>query len=162
SQVLAAVERIEISADQSDNAEIDALDNITLTSAAFGPLAPTVSAAPAPLTFRATAGDPNPVPQTLVISSSADAGGLGTGTSWSATVDPAAAWLKLSATSGTTPSRVTVTVDLSGLAPGTINTNIRISAPGATNPSLTVPVGLTVLAAAPRISAGGAVNAATN
>ena len=61
-----------------------------------------------------------------------------------------------------TPSRVTVAVNVSTLAAGTYNATIRISAPGAVNPALAVAVTLIVTAPAPVISAGGVASAATS
>ena len=73
--------------------------------------------------------------QTLAITNS----GGGTLT-WSASSNQT--WLTLSATSGTAPSSVTVSVNSAGLAAGTYNATITITATGATNSPCTVPVTL--------------------
>ncbi len=163
SQVLAVVERIEISAEQTDGQETDSLDNVALVSALTAPLAPTISIAPAPLNFTATAGDPNPAPQAFVISSNADVGGAGA--SWTAVIAPPASWLSLSAASGGTPARVTVSVSIAGLTPGTYSTTITVAVPGAANPPQAIRVSLTVAtppAPTPRITPGSVVNAASS
>lgn len=163
-QTLAAAERLEISADQSDTEEVDSLDNVMLVSAATPALEPSLLAAPAPLVFSATAGDTNAVSQTLTISSSADAGGFGSGVTWTASIEPPVSWLSLSATRGTTPLRIAVTATAGSLSPGAYNTTIVITAPGVSNSPQRVPVSLTVnprAAAAPRINAGGVGNAAS-
>jgi uncharacterized protein (TIGR03437 family) len=54
------------------------------------------------------------------------------------------AWLQLGAPSGSTPLTSSLTIDTTGLAPGTYMSSIRIDAPGTLNKSVTVPVQLTV------------------
>ncbi|MCS6885943.1 MAG: S8 family serine peptidase [Acidobacteriota bacterium] len=98
---------------------------------------PTIGVSPSSLSFSATAGGSNPASQTLSITNT------GGGTlNWSASDN--AAWLTLSSTSGTAPSNVTASVNISGLAAGTYNATITITATGATNSPVTVPVTLTV------------------
>ncbi len=98
---------------------------------------PTIGVSPSSMTFTATAGGSNPAAQTLNISNT------GGGTlSWTASDN--ATWLTLSSTSGTAPSSTSVSVNISGLAAGTYNGTITITATGATNSPLTVPVTLTV------------------
>jgi len=159
-QALAAVERIEISADQSLGRETNSLDNVTLVSAPTPPLVPTLSA-PAALNFRAVAGGATPAPQELLLTSDADAGG---GVRWSAVVEPASSWLSVSILESFTPSRMIVAINLTGLSPGVYSGTIRITALGATNSPLSVRVSVTVEAPpapVPRIQAGGVVNAAS-
>jgi uncharacterized lipoprotein YbaY len=84
-----------------------------------------------------------PPSQTLKISN------LGTGTlAWTATKST---WLKLSSTSGTAPSSVTVSfkpsgiippIGFNGYRPQSLSGAIKVSATGATNTPLTVPVTL--------------------
>ncbi len=165
-QALAAVQRIEISAEQGTGAEVNTLDNVTLLSSTQPPVRPNLGFAPAGLSFAAVTGGSNPPAQTLRISSSGDTGGPTTGgpLTWTATVDPAATWLSLSAASGTTPTNVEVSVNIAGLSARTYTGTITITAVGAANTPQVVQVTLSVSApppVLPRIDAGGIVNAAS-
>lgn len=108
---------------------------------------PTISLSPTSLTFSAVQGGANPAPQTVTITNS---GPLGSTLNWSATDD--AAWLSLSPTSGSLASGasqpMTVSVDISGLGPGTYSATITVSDPNATNSPQTVGVTLVVTPAA--------------
>jgi hypothetical protein len=53
-------------------------------------------------------------------------------------------WLVISPQSSSTPSTLSVQINTSGLQPGTCTGNIDISAPGATNPTQSIPVSLLV------------------
>jgi hypothetical protein len=101
------------------------------------PTQPTISAGPSALSFSATTGGANPANQTISITNS----GGGTLT-WAASDN--AGWLTLSPASGTAPSSLVASVNISGLAAGTYTGAISISATGATNSPLSVPVTLTV------------------
>ena len=80
---------------------------------------------PATLSFTATAGGANPAGRTLSV---ANTGG---GTlSFTASTD--APWLSVSPGSGTAPAELTVSADIAGLAPGTYNATVTVSAAGAT------------------------------
>jgi hypothetical protein len=61
---------------------------------------------------------------------------------WSASSN--AAWLTVSSASGTAPSTLTASANISGLAAGTYNATITLTASGATNSPLAVPVTLTI------------------
>src|SRR5262249_51400308 len=75
--------------------------------------------------------------QTLNISNT------GSGTlNWTASSNQT--WLSVSPTSGTAPSAPSVSVNITGLTAGTYNGAITVSATGATNTPVTVPVTLTV------------------
>jgi subtilase family protein/BACON domain-containing protein len=101
------------------------------------PPGPTIGVSPSSLSFSATAGGANPTSQSLSITNT------GGGTlSWTASANQT--WLTVSPTSGTAPSTATVSVDISGLGAGTFNGAITISATGATNTPVSVPVTLTV------------------
>lgn len=101
------------------------------------PTNPTIGVSPASFSFTATAGGANPANQVLNISNT------GGGTlNWSASDN--APWLTISPTSGTAPSSVTLSVNITGLAAGTYNGAITVTAPGATNTPVNVPVTLTV------------------
>jgi hypothetical protein len=102
-----------------------------------GATSPTIGASPASFSFTATAGGANPAGQSLSITNT------GGGTlNWTASSNQT--WLSVSPTSGTAPSSATVSVDITGLAAGTYNGAITISATGATNTPVTLPVTLTV------------------
>ena len=101
------------------------------------PTQPTIGVSPSSFSFSATAGGANPANQSLSITN------VGAGTlTWSATSNQS--WLSVSPTSGTAPSTATVSANITGLAAGTYSGAITISATGATNTPVTVPVTLTV------------------
>lgn len=117
---------------------------VTLTVTAIQP-SPTIGLSPASLSFTAIQGAGNPVAKTVTLTNT------GSGTlAWS--VSDNAAWLTLNATSGTTnleTDPITVTVNTAGLAAGTYNAAITLTATGgATNTPQSVPVVLTVTAPA--------------
>lgn len=56
-------------------------------------------------------------------------------------------WLKVAATSGTTPLPNSITINTAGLTPGTYQSSIQISAPRSFNQSVTMAVQLTVVPA---------------
>jgi hypothetical protein len=102
-----------------------------------GTTSPTIGVNPGSLSFTATAGGANPAGQTLSITNT------GGGTlNWTASSNQT--WLAVSPTSGTAPSSATVSVNISGLAAGTYNGAITVSATGATNTPVCVTVTLTV------------------
>jgi uncharacterized repeat protein (TIGR01451 family) len=101
---------------------------------------PTIAFSPSSLIFSATEGGANPPGQTLSIWNSG--GGI---LNWS--VSDNATWLTLSPTSGSSTGEmdnVAVSVDISGMKPGSYGATITISAEGATNTPQTVPVSLTI------------------
>jgi hypothetical protein len=101
------------------------------------PTSPTIGVSPSSFSFTATAGGANPAGQSLSITNT------GGGTlNWTASSNQS--WLSVSPTSGTAPSSATVSVNITGLAAGTYNGAITITATGATNTPLSVPVTLTV------------------
>jgi Subtilase family/Viral BACON domain len=101
------------------------------------PSSPAIGVSPSSMSFTATAGGANPAGQSLSITNT------GGGTlNWSASSNQT--WLSVSPASGTAPSTTTVSVNTSGLAAGTYNGAITITAAGATNSPLSVPVTLTV------------------
>jgi hypothetical protein len=79
-------------------------------------------------------------PQTIVVSSTA-AGGL----RWIAVSN--VPWISLSPASGTTPTPVIVTVNTSGLVPGTQTGTVTVVADGATNSPRTIGITLNLTAA---------------
>ncbi|MGH7229356.1 MAG: BACON domain-containing protein [Nitrospiraceae bacterium] len=101
--------------------------------------APTIGVSPTSLTFSGAQGGTNPAALTVSITNT------GSGTlSW--TVSDNAAWLSRSPASGTAPGNTTVSVNTAGLAAGTYNATITVTATGATNTPQSVPVTLTVTA----------------
>jgi subtilisin family serine protease len=110
---------------------------VIYNASAGGSPSPTIGVNPSSLSFTATAGGSNPANQTISITNT----GAGT-LNWTATEN--GSWLTISPTSGTAPSTLTASVNISGLAAGTYNATITISAAGATNSPVNVPVTLTV------------------
>ena len=101
---------------------------------------PTIGVSPSSFSFSATAGGANPANQSLSITN------VGGGTlNWTASSNQT--WLTVSPTSGAAPSTATVSVNISGLPAGTFSGAITVSATGATNTPVSVPVTLTVNAA---------------
>jgi hypothetical protein len=115
-------------------------DSIYTSSVTLAPaVAASLSASPSSLSFSYTQKATNPPAQTIALSS--------TGSALSYTVASSATWLTASPTSGSTPGTISVSVNPSGLAAGTYNGSLSITATGASNSPLTVPVTLTVTAA---------------
>jgi len=98
---------------------------------------PTIGVNPSSLSFTATAGGSNPANQTISITNT----GAGT-LNWTATEN--GSWLTISPVSGAAPSTLTASVNTNGLAAGTYNAAITISATGATNSPVSMPVTLMV------------------
>jgi hypothetical protein len=109
---------------------------VTLTVGPPGTGTSNLSVSPASLSFQATAGGANPASQSLGI------GSTGGALAWS--VADNAAWLTLSPVSGGTPGSTTASVNIAGLAAGTYNATITVSAANAGNSPVNVPVTLTV------------------
>jgi hypothetical protein len=107
---------------------------------------PILSVSPSGLGFTAAVGV-NPPAQSLTITN------VGQGTlTWQATDD--STWLSVTPASGTAPSTLTVNVNVAGLAQGTYQGSISITAPGATGSPQGIGVSLTVTAAvAPTVTA---------
>jgi hypothetical protein len=92
---------------------------------------------PASLSFSASAGGANPADKTLSVT---NAGG---GTlSFSASDD--ASWLAVTPATGTAPGTLSVAVNVAGLAHGTYNGAVTVTASGASGSPMTIPVTLTV------------------
>jgi hypothetical protein len=113
---------------------------------------PTITVSPTALTFNYTTSQPvsgNPsLSSTFILSN--------TGSATPATLSvQSAPWLRVTPTGNITLAglfnSITVTVDPTGLAPRAYTANITIKSTGTANPTLTVPVTLNVVAAAPNI-----------
>src|SRR5271156_266218 len=98
-----------------------------------------LSASPVSLIFSAVPGS-TPATQTVNIS------GGGAATTWAVT--SSASWLTTITTSNQTPGAIAVTANPSGLGAGSYSGTLTISAPGATNSPLVIPVTLAVTTAA--------------
>lgn len=102
---------------------------------------PTLDVSPAQLTFGYQTGTAAPAAESLTLASSTGQNVAFTAT---ATTMSCGNWIVLSQNSGATPSTLSVQVNTSGLAEGSCMGQINISAPGASNPTISVPVSLLV------------------
>jgi uncharacterized protein (TIGR03437 family) len=100
-----------------------------------------LTATPSPLSFSFQLGGTAPAMQTLSVGSTV--AGL------SFTAASGASWLGVTPGSGTTPQGLSVSIVTTGLTAQTYNTNITLTAAGAGNSPLLVPVSLTVTSAPP-------------
>jgi uncharacterized protein (TIGR03437 family) len=102
---------------------------------------PSLNVSPAQLSFGYQLGTAAPPAETLMLSSSTGANVTFTAT---AQATSCGNWIVLNQNSGATPSTLSVQVNTSGLSAGTCSGNINISAPGASNSNVVVPVSLLV------------------
>ena len=122
---------------------VDGSDSIAVMANAQATL--TVSAAT--LQFAYTTPGSLPAAQSFQITNS------GSGTlSWTAIAN--ATWITLSASSGTAPSTVSVSISPAGLSAGTYTGSIQIAATGAANTPASVGVTLVVTQASPSLELG--------
>jgi hypothetical protein len=96
---------------------------------------PVLSVSPPTLTFNATVNGSNPASRVLTVTN-------GTASTMNWTVGDDQAWVNESPSSGTNTTPVTVSVSIAGLTAGTYQANITVTAPGATNSPIVVPVTL--------------------
>jgi len=89
------------------------------------------SISPSSLVFNGGSGSAPP-PQTVNVTAG------GADTTWS--VSSSAPWITATASTSLTPGTLTVAVNSSGMAPGTYNGTVALSAPGASNSPMTIPV----------------------
>lgn len=118
---------------------------VTLTVTA--PTSTIISASPASFSFSETAGGSSPTSQTLAIS--AASGSLSV--SASAATTAGGNWLSVTengTSSATAPAKLTVSINGAGLAATTYKGSITVTASGASNSPLIIPVTLTVAPAA--------------
>jgi hypothetical protein len=106
------------------------------------PTPPALAVTPGSLSFGATQGGADPAAKTISVSN-AGGGSL----NW--TASETASWLTISPASGTNAGTITATPSIAGLAPGTYNTDVTVTATGAAGSPKTVPVTLTVDAPRP-------------
>lgn len=102
---------------------------------------PTLTVAPAQLSFGYQLGASAPAAQTLTLSSST---GANVSFTANAQTNNCGNWIVLNQNSGATPSTLSVLVNTSGLTAGNCTGTINISAPGAINSSISVPVAMLV------------------
>ncbi len=100
---------------------------------------PVISASPTSLSFTAQQGT-SPAAQTISIASSSSQLGF----SATATATSGGSWLQVSNQFNTTPGNLAVSVNATGLGAGTYQGTVTVSASSAGNPSLTIPVTLTI------------------
>jgi hypothetical protein len=115
--------------------------NVALRSIQFIPKsnAKAIAASQAQLEFHTTVDSAAPAQQTLSV-----AGATLSGLTWTAAAQKAP-WLVLSPAKGSAPGNISVSVNPAGLAVGVYKAAIEISADGASNSPLTVPVTLWVM-----------------
>ena len=101
------------------------------------PQTPVLLVDPTSLSFSATEGGSNPSGKTFEVTN----GGGGT-LNWSASDN--AGWLSVNPSSGTAPSTVTVSINISGLSAGTYTGTVTVIAAGASGSPKTVSVALEV------------------
>jgi uncharacterized protein (TIGR03437 family) len=98
----------------------------------------TLSVSPGSLNFVHQAGGLFPAAQTLLVSTS------GASLNFASSASSNGNWLSVGPTSGSTPSTLSISVNPGNLAPGTYNGSITVTAAGALNSPLTIPIQLTV------------------
>jgi hypothetical protein len=111
---------------------------VTVSLTVIDPTAPQLTATPSSLTFNYTIGAPAPAAQSISIGTS------GSVLSYIVTAY-GGVWLGVTAASGATPGASSVSVDVTGLAAGTYTGWVSITANGAGNTPLIVPVSLNVV-----------------
>ena len=98
---------------------------------------PTAELAPTSLAFSSTYGKANPPVQTITLTN------IGTGRLLFTATSPEA-YLMVTPRQGRAPNRVQVTALIAGLAVGVHTAFVTIAVPGATVPSISVPVVVTI------------------
>jgi Concanavalin A-like lectin/glucanases superfamily/Viral BACON domain len=98
---------------------------------------PTLSVSPSSLSFTGTVGAASPAAKTLNVTNTG-------GGTLSYTASDNASWLAVTPTSGTAPGTLSVSVTTAGLAQGTYNGAVTVTASGAGGSPATIPVTFTV------------------
>ncbi len=153
-QVLARVERIEISMDMAPGPELNGLDNFHLRTEFTPPVGRALEVDRGEIGLTGRAGDPAFPPEVVKISAT------GGQVAWRASVDPAVGWLRLGALSGMTPADLALTIDPSTLPPGTHQAAVVIRADEFGVPGQTIEVSLVLDAGSPQINPNGVVHGA--
>jgi uncharacterized protein (TIGR03437 family) len=158
-QVLANVERIELSMDVADGLEVNGLDNFYLRTEFTPPSGRAMQVSRESILLTGTSGGPPFSPQPFEITAT------GAPVTWSASVSPVdALWLSVTPDSGSTPGNAEILVNPSGLPPGehTASVVIRSQEPGVPPRAIEVTVVLDAQTNAPRINTGGVVHVAAS
>ena len=113
---------------------------VTVNLTVIDPAAFQLTAQPGALTFSFASGSTIPAPQSVSIT------GNGPALSYSASIS-GGAWLAVTASGGTAPGSIGISVDPTGLAPGRYNASVVISIDGSGAAPLSVPVQLDIAAA---------------
>jgi len=100
----------------------------------------TISASPASLSFAYDIGGARPNAQSIAVSSNF----AGVSFSVSTVTSDGGSWIAINPVSGSTPATISVSVDPSGLQPGTYTGNLSVTSPNASNSPQTVPITLNV------------------
>jgi hypothetical protein len=114
----------------------------------FDIYAPTLVVTPAQLNFTALANGTPPANQTFTVTSTGD----GSGDFQNFTLTENSVWIIKSPVSGTTPKTITVSINQTGLVPGTYLDSIQVSSSTSANSPQWIKIGLTVTAPSPTIS----------
>ena len=150
-EALAAVQRIQVSVDETVGPERAGFDNFVLDVPP--PVVPRLTAAPETVSFNAIQGQSAPTPARIDITSN------GPVLDWIAAAD--VPWIGFSQESGQTPASIGLFVDHVGLAPGSYVGRVDIAWVGAAE-TTAIDVTLNVGSSdGPVISRGGVVSAAT-
>jgi uncharacterized protein (TIGR03437 family) len=133
-----------VAVDPAGNVYISDPGDARVRKVSSGASASPVTATPSTLSFSVNAGAAAPPTQTVVI------GSLGSTLTYTAAASTTGGgpWLSVSPDSGNANTVLTISVNPSGLAAGSYNGTITITPSGAGNTPLTIPVKLTVNAAA--------------
>ncbi len=118
-------------------------DSLAIMAAAPNPS--TISVSPAGLQFNYVTGGSVPSAQSLQLTNSGS-GAL----TWTAAAS--ASWLTVSPSSGTAPSTLSIAVSPVALSAGSYSGNVQITASGASNTPLSIPVTLMVTQLAPALA----------
>ncbi len=134
---------IQIASTGASNTPVSVPVTFTVTAAP-----PVLAVSPQSLSFTYSTGAAPPAAQTVSIANTG-----GGALSWTATTTDY--WLALSATSGSAPGTLSISINPANLAPGTYTTQVQIAAAGATGSPSSIAVTLVVegTQAAPNITA---------
>ena len=100
-----------------------------------------ISASPSSLLFAQTAGSASPASQSLALALS------DTTKSAAFTATASATWITLGAASGTAPATLPIATSAAGMSAGTYSGSVTITASGASNSPLSIPVVMSVVSA---------------
>jgi len=154
-QVLANLQRVEISMDLADGPEVNGLDNFHLRTEYVSPSGRALFISPDRILAAGSLGGAPIEP--LVV----DVTGTATAVDWIASVRPeSVTWLYLNLATGTTPSQLELNFDPAGLSAGVYEAEVLVREAEFSVPRVTIPVTLVLddSLIRPRISQGGVVH----